>query len=49
VERWEGQCFINVINNLGKTALHEAAQNCFHGTVQYLLERGVSDSYSVNL
>lgn len=49
IERCEGQCFINVCNNLGKTALHEAAQNCFHGTVQYLLQHGRSDFQNTNL
>lgn len=39
-EKWDGECFINVCNNLGKTALHEAAQNCFHQTVKYLLQHG---------
>jgi len=42
IENWDGKCFINVCNNLGKTALHEAAQNCFHHTVQYLLQHGMS-------
>lgn len=42
IEKWDGECFINVCNNLGKTALHEAAQNCFHQTVQYLLQHGMS-------
>jgi hypothetical protein len=42
IETWDGECFINVCNNLGKTALHEAAQNCFHQTVKYLLQHGMS-------
>jgi hypothetical protein len=49
IERWEGQCFINVCNNLGKTALHEAAQNCFPETVEYLLECGMCDFQNINL
>jgi ankyrin repeat protein len=41
IERWDGEYFINVCNDLGKTALHEAAQNCCHRTVKYLLQHGM--------
>ncbi|XP_023710593.1 ankyrin repeat domain-containing protein 16 [Cryptotermes secundus] len=40
IEKWDGEHLINVYNNLGKTALHEAAQNCCHRTVNYLLQHG---------
>jgi len=43
IEGWEGECFINACSNVGKTALEEAAQNCFHRRVEYLLQHGLCD------